>query len=116
MVIVALAERIAAGKEFQVRVVTVVVLGDGVAEPGQIAGGRCGVRLLVSQRGIGRHLFGEPAHQEVELDVRRLLTPQRAVVVEDGDAFFAARPAVADAPTKSTIADLVGPSFQDSSI
>ena len=35
------------------------------------------------QPGVGRGLLGQPAHQEIQLDVGRLLTPQRAVVVED---------------------------------
>ncbi len=74
-----------AGKHFQVRVVTLVVLGDGAAEPVQVAGACRLIRLLLGQRRIGRRLLTEPADDEVELDVHRLLAPQRAVVVEDRD-------------------------------
>jgi len=65
--------------------VTAVVLRDGGAEPRHVLGDGGLPRLLVAQRGIlPRHLL--PALQDVgELD-DRLLAPQRAVVVEDGDA------------------------------
>ena len=72
-------------KSFHRGVVTVVVTGDGVAEPGQVAGRSRPIRRIVCQRRVCRGLLGQPADQEVELDVGRLLTPQRAVVVEHRD-------------------------------
>jgi hypothetical protein len=68
-----------------VGVIALIVLGDGIAQPLQVALERRLVRLFVPQRRVGLGLRSESAHQEVELDVHRLLAPQRAVVVEDRD-------------------------------
>ena len=75
-------------KHLQIGIITLVVLGDRPAEPTQISAGRRLVRLLFRQRRVDGGLFGQPAHDEVELNVGGFLTPQRAVVVEHRDAVF----------------------------
>ena len=72
-------------QRFQVGVVTLVVLGDGIAQPLQVAGVGGLVRLLSAQRRVRLGLLLESPEQKVELDVHRLLAPQRAVVVEHRD-------------------------------
>ena len=77
-----------AGQDLQHGIIAVVVLGDRVGEPRQVTGRGGGVGLLLPQRRVGGRLFGQPTHQEVQLDVCRFLHPQRAVVIEDGDPGF----------------------------
>ena len=72
-------------QRFQVGVVTLVMLGDRIAQPLQVAGVGGFVRLLIAQRQVRLGLLLESPEQEVELDVHRLLAPQRAVVVEHRD-------------------------------
>jgi hypothetical protein len=67
-------------------VVALIVSGHDVTEPGVIAPIRCLPRLLRAQRRIGLGHTRQPLQDEAELDGHRLLAPQRAVVVEDGDA------------------------------
>ena len=96
-----------------VAVVAVVVLDHRLAEPGVVLSLRGHPGLLVPQRRVLLGHLGQPLEDEPELDRHRLLTPQRAVVVEHGDPLLL-RESLA-APTKSSIAcrDAVG--FQDGS-
>ncbi len=65
-----------------------VVLDHRLAQPAEVVlVGRL-VRLLLAQRRVGLGQLGESAQREVELNRDRLLRPQRAVVVERGDAFL----------------------------
>mgnify|MGYP002651575717 CR=1 FL=1 len=41
--------------------------------------------VWTGMRRVGGSLLGQSTHQEIQLDIGRLLAPQRAVVVEDGD-------------------------------
>jgi len=45
-------------------------------------------RLALTQGRVGLRHLHEAAQDEVHLDRHRLLAPQRAVVVEDGDALL----------------------------
>ena len=77
-------------------------------------------RLRVFPLGMLRRQRLDAVEREGELDVHRLLGPERAVVVEDGDALgwrheVGRRPAVVTAATKSTMACFAAPSFQDGS-
>jgi hypothetical protein len=66
----------------QVGVVAGVVLGENLAQPGVVAFVRRLPGLAAAKIRIGlRHLI-QPTEDEVGLDGQRLLTPQRAVVVE----------------------------------
>jgi hypothetical protein len=72
----------------QVAVVAVVVLDHRLAEPTEVLlVGRL-ERLLLAQCRIGFGQLGEATQREVELDRDRLLGPQGAVVVDDGDALL----------------------------
>jgi hypothetical protein len=75
-------------EDHHVGVVAGVVLLHELAEPGVVAlvGGLPG--LALAQPGICLSHLDEPAQDEVELDRHRLLTPQRAVVVEHGQAIL----------------------------
>ena len=75
-------------QQAQVAVVAVVVLDHRLTEPAQVVLVRRLVRLLVAQLRVGLGHLGESPQREVELDRDRLLRPQRAVVVERGDAFL----------------------------
>ena len=68
-----------------IAVVTVVVLGDRVAEPLAVffVGGPEG--LLRTQRDVLLGHLGEPLQDPDELNRYRFLTPQRAIGVEGGD-------------------------------
>jgi hypothetical protein len=81
----AVSRKNARTKYFDVRVVALVVLGDGVAEPGQIPRRRRGVGLPRFQQRVGVGERRQPADQEVQLNIGRFLTPQGAVVVERRD-------------------------------
>jgi hypothetical protein len=59
-----------------VPVSTVIVLHHRGPEP---------VHVLVAKLRLLRRELGEPPDREVQLDRHRLLAPERAVVVEDGD-------------------------------
>ena len=74
------------GEYLKPGVVAVVVLGDGVGEPGQIPGCSRDIRLPAPQRGVGGGLLRQSANQKVQLDQCRFLHPQRAVIIEDRDA------------------------------
>ena len=75
-------------------------------------------RLLVFPFRMLRRQRLDAVEREGELEIHRLLAPQRAVVVEHGDALGGGHeirsPWVTRA-TKSVIALFVGPSFQDGS-
>ncbi len=75
-----------AHQHLHVAVVTVVVLRDDVAEPGVVLVVRRLPRLLGAQRRIRLGHRSQPLQDEPELDRHWLLAPQRAVVVERGDA------------------------------
>jgi hypothetical protein len=99
-----------AGKHLQLAVITVIVLGDHVVEPPVVLGVG-GLPGLTGAQGL--ILFGhdaQAAQDEVELDRRRLLTPQGAVVVEDRDPVL--RWDFGRHPPDSTVACLLAPSRQ----
>jgi hypothetical protein len=104
-------------QQLHVAVVIVIVHYHRPGEPVQVTLVRRLTRLLRAQRWIVLGQLTKPADDEVELYNQRLLGPQRAVIVEDGKpsgGFNVVGPpcSVASA-TKSVIADLVGPSFQE---
>ena len=85
-------------------------------EPVQVTLVRRLIRLLGAQRWIVLGQLAKPADGEVELLDQRLLGPQRAVIVENGNPSGGSRlsaPSSVASATKSVIADLVGPSFQE---
>jgi len=67
-------------------------------------------------RMLGRHRL-DAVEGERELEIERLFAPQRAVIVEGGDALLggtkSAPPCVVTRETKSVIAFLTAPSFQE---
>ena len=69
--------------------------------------------------GVVRRLRLDPVEREGELGVHRLLDPQRAVIVEHGDAILGSDEIggarLVTRATKPTIAALAGPSFHDGS-
>ena len=75
----------AAHQHLHVAVVAVVVLRDRLAEPGVVLLVRGLPRLSCPQRLVLLGHLGEAPEDEAELDRHRLLAPERAVVVEDGD-------------------------------
>ena len=75
----------AAHQHTQVGVVAVVVLVDRPAEPRVVLVVRGLPRLLRAQRLVLLGHLGEAHQDEAELDRHRLLAPERAVVVVDGD-------------------------------
>ena len=106
----------AAEERAHVRVVAGVVLGHAPRPARRSRARTPPSTAAVAQLGIRLGHLGEPAQDEVGLDRQRLLAPQRAVVVEDGDALLGrhVRPAVTRS-TKSRTASCVGPSFQEAS-
>ena len=75
------------------------------------------VRLLLGQRRVGGGLFGQPAHDEVELDVigfsHHSVPSLSNTATRASGATKSGPPSAVTRPTKSTIADFVGPSVQD---
>ena len=71
----------------EVAVVAVVVLVDRSAEPRVVLLVRGLPRLFRAQRLVLLGHLGEAHQHEAELDRHRLLAPERAVVVVDGDPF-----------------------------
>ena len=76
--------------------------------------------LLCLPFGMLRRQRLDAVEREGDLEVDRLLGPQRAVVVEGGDALGDAarssgKPSVVTPATKSMIDRFAGPSFQDGS-
>jgi hypothetical protein len=68
-----------------IAIVTVIMLGNDVSEPGVVLL-VCGFPgLPVTQRGTLLCYRGQAHHDEAEFEGHRLLAPERAVVVEDGD-------------------------------
>ena len=67
---------------------------------------------------LRRHRL-DAVEREGDLEIERLLAPQRAVIVEDGDALAggtkSAPPCVVTRATKSVIDFFAAPSFQDGS-
>jgi hypothetical protein len=72
-------------EDAEVGVIAAVVLDHRRPERAVVLGQRRSVRLVVGEAGVGLGLVGHAVEREVELDRDRLLGPQRAVVVEDGD-------------------------------
>jgi len=72
----------------EIRIVAVVMLGHGVAEPGEVllVGRFPGVLLL--QRRILDRLLGKPAQGEIELHRHWMLRPEGTIVIENGDALL----------------------------
>ena len=69
----------APGKHFQITVIALIVLGDGVAEPGEVTGGGRRIRLPVRQRRVGgnaRIVIGRGAAQAVDKNNRVAATGQ----------------------------------------
>ncbi len=75
-----------AGHHLQVAVVALVVLRDGPAEPARSPSRTTAFHGWRSRSdGSASAIVRQPPEEEVDLDRHRLLAPERAVVVEDGD-------------------------------
>ena len=75
-------------QHLHVAVVALVVLVDHAAEPRVVLLVRRFPWLLLAERGVRRGHLREPLQDEAELDRHRLLAPERAVIVENGNTFF----------------------------
>jgi hypothetical protein len=82
------SSRDAAEQRLHRTVVPGVVLHDDVAQPRVVLVVRGLPWLALAQCRILVGHRSEPLHDEAELDRHRLLAPERAIVVEDGDAFL----------------------------